>query len=347
MKFKSKPEDRFIKDLHQKVNLYLKSQPNGRFANSGYWFKIIFLLTFLILAYSQLLLSTSYIVIIISYILLGLILFLLALNLAHDAAHNSLTRNHSLNAFLFYFSFVLNGINPYLWRKRHLLEHHPFPNIPHRDPDLIQVKWLRYCKEQKHYWYHRFQHFYAPLIYMMYTLFWVIIKDFKRNISPGCRLSTPQIIFINLVVKLYYFLYILILPLYMKPELWSAIVFGFLLLHTIGSVLVVFTFVISHYVDGIKNSVIENETIHTSWEMHQINSSVDFHSESKVALFLFGGFNCHNAHHLFPGVSHVHYPAITSILEKCLKVHNKALNKVSFLKGIYLHFALLKKWSRS
>lgn len=345
MKFNSKPEDRFMKEIHEKVNTYLKLQTFGSYATSQYWLKIMVVFAMIVVLYFSLLSSTSLLSPLIIYPLIGVFLLLLTLNLAHDAAHNSLSKNHTFNATLFYTSFILNGINPYLWRKRHIYEHHPFPNIPHRDPDLIQVKFLRFSQEQEFRWYHRFQFIYAPILYTTYSLFWIFIKDFKKDVSPGLRFNYWTIISINILVKAFYIFMMLILPLWLNPHETRSMIGGFILMHVIQSLLVVFTFVISHYIDGINNSVVENEVILSSWEMHQINSSVDFHAQSKAALFLFGGFNCHNAHHLFPTVAHVHYPVITQIIESVLISRNIVMNKVSFLNGIGLHLRLL--WRNS
>ena len=46
------------------------------------------------------------------------------------------------------------------------------------DSDLKITKLIRVIPNSKHFWFHKFQHFYAPLAYTTYSLFWVFIKDF-------------------------------------------------------------------------------------------------------------------------------------------------------------------------
>jgi linoleoyl-CoA desaturase len=80
--------------------------------------------------------------------------------------------------------------------------------------------------------------------------------------------------------------------------------------------------------------------------MHQISSANDFHPFSTVANFIFGGFNCHVAHHLFPSVPHPYYPDISRIIYRNLAGKNIAIHQTSYLGGIASHIRLLKQVSR-
>ncbi|HYG51543.1 MAG TPA: acyl-CoA desaturase [Flavobacteriales bacterium] len=339
-------QNSFFKGLSKEIYAYLKSKRHGSFAGMPFWIKTLLIMALFTLAYALILTALNHFLLLISYIVLGFSLLLFAFNVAHDASHNSISRNKKLNYILYYSCFMLQGLNGYLWRKRHVEEHHPYPNIPHRDPDLINTRFLRYCKSQPLKKYHRWQAFYALPLYAVYTLFWLFIKDFTRKGNSIDPVQFRRQVCFNVFHKLLY-LFLLV----GVPYLEGAFSFGwyalcFLCMHFAASIFLVFTFTMSHYISGQPEVIISDSTLQNSWEVHQVVSSVDFHTQSKLALFIFGGFNCHVAHHLFPHVSHVHYPALSKIIRNHLTHYNIPMREVHFLQGIKLHFKLLWEMGR-
>jgi len=51
------------------------------------------------------------------------------------------------------------------------------------------------------------------------------------------------------------------------------------------------------------------------WCAHQIAGSADFGLDNRLLTSLTGALNHQVAHHLFPSISHVHYPALAPRLE--------------------------------
>lgn len=341
----SQAQGRFFKDLHREVNAYLRTRKYGAYAPAGYWVKAITLLLAIAFFYTCALLTYHALTLFAAFIVMGFGMLLLALNVAHDAAHHSISRHQRLNQWLYLLSFGLQGANGLFWQKRHLHEHHPFPNVPDRDPDLLNVKWLRYTSVQPFKKYHAFQCWYAPLLYAVYTLYWIFVKDFSLSGTPVSKKTFARMLMVNVLHKTAYLFVFLFLPM-MTNDHGLLNVYAFLLMHVFISFFLVFTFAMSHYISGQPETVVENGVVANSWEMHQVSSSVDFHVNSPVALFVFGGFNCHVAHHLFPSVSHVHYPAITRMIYRHLKKTHLQPRQVTFWQGIKLHFKLLKEMSR-
>jgi linoleoyl-CoA desaturase len=60
----------------------------------------------------------------------------------------------------------------------------------------------------------------------------------------------------------------------------------------------------------------DNMKIETEWAKHQINTTVNFATKSKSMSWLLGGLNFQVEHHLFPRISHVHYPEINKIVKQ-------------------------------
>jgi linoleoyl-CoA desaturase len=114
-------------------------------------------------------------------------------------------------------------------------------------------------------------------------------------------------------------------------------------MHAILSLLITFTFFISHHVtQTLYEEYDHNHLVNTSWLIQQICSTVDFHPKSKWFNYIFGGFNTHVAHHLFPAVSHVHYPALTGIITEVLQNHRIPYHAISYWGGVKSHLQHLK-----
>ena len=64
----------------------------------------------------------------------------------------------------------------------------------------------------------------------------------------------------------------------------------------------------------IPENIIENE-----WAIHQVETTANFSPGSRFANWYMGGLNFQIEHHLFPKISHVHYPAISKIIKKACK----------------------------
>lgn len=56
------------------------------------------------------------------------------------------------------------------------------------------------------------------------------------------------------------------------------------------------------------------------WAIHQLKTTANFATGNKLISWLVGGLNFQVEHHLFPRVSHVHYPAISKIIKKHVKI---------------------------
>lgn len=68
---------------------------------------------------------------------------------------------------------------------------------------------------------------------------------------------------------------------------------------------------------------------------------------SRIANFIFGGFNNHVAHHLFPHIHHIYYPDLNKILYKILVENGVQPNQTTYWGGVCSHLRLLKRMGRN
>lgn len=77
--------------------------------------------------------------------------------------------------------------------------------------------------------------------------------------------------------------------------------------------------------------------------MHQVMTTADFATDSKVLTWLLGGLNFQTIHHLFPRISHIHYPEIQPIIKKVCDAHQVRYNEFpTFSAALNSHIRFLK-----
>jgi len=62
-------------------------------------------------------------------------------------------------------------------------------------------------------------------------------------------------------------------------------------------------------------------TLPHDWAAHQLQSTVDFARGNPLVSWYLGGLNFQVVHHLFPRVCHLHYPALSLIVEDTCREH--------------------------
>jgi linoleoyl-CoA desaturase len=302
----------------------------------------------LVLSYLALLLTHTTLVLFVAFILFGLSSVFLAFNFGHDFAHRTVFANRTFNDYGLIGIFTLLGVDGVAWRNRHVSEHHFAPNVPGFDPDLNLSNLIRILPNSPHYWFHRYQHWYAPFAYSIYSLFWIFVKDFRIFYSAENRQARKKGSYRWLfwVQKLFYLTYLLFIPLYFSPLGSTWIVAAFLSMHLVQSLFILCTFLITHHVQGVCYPKVGSDgQIQHSWLMNQIESSNDIHPFSPSVNFLLGGFNNHIAHHLFPQVHHIVYPEINQKIYRILNNRGIYPHYTSYFGGIWAHFKLLRSMS--
>ena len=352
LKFQTKdsPEHVF-NQIREKANAYFASTKAPRHGNFFLAFKFFSMAALIGLGYYGVLHATNFIVLLLSYMLFGFMFLIMGINFGHDGAHHCVTGNRRLDNFIFQMVFGLQGLSGYVWQIRHNFSHHIFPNVYENDTDLEISNLIRLSPTQKKLPIHKYQHIYAPFIYMTFSLAWIFFVDismFSRSKHANLRLGkVPFSEVIKLItIKITYLFIFLYLPIHYSSLSLETVVLAYLLMNVVASVFLAFTFFISHHVmeADYAQAEVTNKMVPDSWVHHQIVTTIDFLPESPLANYIFAGFNLHTAHHIFPEVSHVHYPALTRIIKETMEEnHLNWYKSYSFMDGVRSHFKKLKK----
>jgi linoleoyl-CoA desaturase len=77
---------------------------------------------------------------------------------------------------------------------------------------------------------------------------------------------------------------------------------------------------------------------------HQLETSVSFARDSALCSWYFGGLNFQVEHHLFPKVCHLHYPALSRIVEEVAVEHGiRYRANITLGDAVVSHYRLLRK----
>ncbi|RYU95216.1 fatty acid desaturase family protein [Emticicia agri] len=312
------------------------------------WLKFAFYVFLMGISYTALYKIINPVSFILCFIFYGFASLLLAFNFSHDFSHNTIFKSKNLNNICFIIIYTIVGAHAEAWKQRHINSHHYAPNVEDYDSDLKISKLIRVIPDSQHYWYHQYQHWYAPLAYTTYSLFWIFIKDFVILFSKDSYTSNKGFRYHVLfwLQKICYISLVLLLPILFSLQHWSVVLTGFFCMHIFQSLFLLFTFFMTHHVEETQYPKTDaNGYINTSWLMNQIKSSNDMHPFSSTANFILGGFNNHIAHHLFPHYHHIHYPQLNRILYAILQEHHIQPNQTTYWGGIVSHLKLLKRMS--
>jgi linoleoyl-CoA desaturase len=338
----------FYKELNEQIDGYFSQQKLQKSGNKTMLFKIFLYFSLDIFFYALMVTSTSSAAFFTFYTLMGISVLLTAFNISHDAAHGVAVKSKFWNKLLFQLSFNLQGNNAYVWGKNHTESHHLYTNIEGSDIDVLDNPLIRMTGHQKLRKYHRYQHVYAPFLYLLYSINWFFFRDLLMLFQASSRtisITIPPIEAVKLVVfKLLYIGYMIALPIYLLPFHWSTIVLAFVINHFVVSIIFTAVLGVAHLSDYVEHpSSDDNGYLNMSWAKLQLLTSVDYNADSRFLNWTLGGFNAHALHHLLPNVCHIHYLNLLPIFRQLVEKHGLVYMEMPYPKSLASHFRFLKE----
>jgi linoleoyl-CoA desaturase len=337
----------FYKELNQKVDAFFIERNIKNKGSSKMIFKIFLYFGLDILFYSLMISSSSIISFYCYYLLMGLSVLLTAFNISHDAAHGVALKSKYWNKILFSISFNLQGNNAYVWGKNHNESHHLYTNIEGSDIDVLNNPLFRMTETQPLKWFHKYQYLYAPFLYLLYSINWFFFRETLMLVNISSRtikIKIPTNEIIKLICyKIFYIIYMVVLPIILLPFGWEKVLIIFVLNHFLVSLIFVGVLGVSHLSDYVSHPIAdENNKVEMSWPKLQMCTSVDYNANSTFLNWTLGGFNAHALHHLLPHVSHVHYLKILPIFKTLANKYELTYMEMTYHKSLAAHFRFLK-----
>lgn len=325
-KFQSSAQS-FHSELKARITNYFQEVGASTTGNYQLFLKAIILVVSFLIVYTHLVFFTpGPVLALLECVILGGLTASIGFNVMHDGAHGSFSRYPWINK-LAALSLNFLGANVFMWNTKHNVIHHAYTNIDGIDDDLDARPFLRLCKTQKYYKMHRYQHIYFWLAYSLLYLFWVFFTDYKKYFTgkvgsmPLKKMALSDHISFWGFKLLHLFLFV-ILPIYMIG-FWPWLV-GFLVYTMFAGIVLSIVFQLAHTVSETHFPEPVNNKIEDEWAIHQLKTTANFATDNKIISWLVGGLNFQIEHHLFPKISHIHYPQISKIIREACREYGIA-----------------------
>lgn len=316
--------DRFLRELRKRVDAYFERTGRRRRDCPAMYFKTATILLWFVAAYLLLMFfATTWWMVLPLAMLLGLSIAAIGFNIQHDGAHKAYSERQWVNKIMA-LTLDLMGGSSYLWDWKHNSIHHTYTNIAGHDDDINVGIFGRLSPAQKRFSFHRAQGVYLWVLYGFLAIKWHFFDDF-HNIATGHigghRIPRPRgnDLLIFIAGKAFFFSIAFVIPMLLHP-IWAVLAVYAIAAFVSGVVLSV-VFQLAHCVEEADFPVPVQTPdgqarIENAWAVHQVQTTVDFARRNRLLCWFLGGLNFQIEHHLFSRICHVHYPALSKVVEQ-------------------------------
>jgi linoleoyl-CoA desaturase len=360
VRFAPRGKHSFYEHVINLVDDYFKSKKLSPYADTKMWLKTAIMLLlyfgpyFIIVSGIS---SGNLFLFYSSWLVMGFGMIGIGTSVMHDAHHGTYSPNKKVNTSIGYILEVIGGYSA-TWKIQHNLLHHTYTNITGLDEDIDSIKLLRFSPRQPKYWFHKYQYIYAWFFYMIMTLYWMTAKDYRQviryqqhNLLVKQKISLTKAIYSITLYKLFYYAYIIVLPILFSGMVWYHVVSGFLLMHFVAGLFLSCIFQPAHVMESSEYAmpvISEGKSqMENSWAIHEVANTTDFAPNNSALTWFIGALNFQIEHHLFTGVCHVHYKKLAPIIKSACEEYNIPYHvQPSFRKALYEHLKMLKLLGR-
>ena len=350
-KFSNVPHS-FHTELKGRISAYFEAVGKSTTGDRAIFMKAVILMCFFTLIYIHLVFFTPPVFWqVVESILLGGVVAAIGFNVMHDGAHGSFSKYKWVNVVAAFSLNILGG-NSFMWNMKHNVIHHAFTNVDGIDDDIDIQPWMRMSSTQKKYRMHKYQHLYFWILYSLLYIFWIFVLDYQKYFKsrvgnmPLKKMSlNDHLVFWGF--KIFHLFLFVGLPIYMVG--FTSWLTSFLIFTLVAGFVLSIVFQLAHTVEHTAFPVanVDTNKLDDEWAIHQIKTTANFATNSKVVSWLVGGLNFQIEHHLFPKISHVHYPAISKIIKQaCIEYGIAYIEYPRVRYAVASHVAYLKQMGR-
>ncbi len=354
-KLKFTGSDRFIRELRRRVDAYFERTGHSRRDCPQMYFKTATILAWFFGSYLLLLfVATSWWTVVPLMVVLGLSIAAIGFNIQHDGGHRAYSNRQWVNK-LMSLTLDLMGGSSYLWDWKHNSIHHTYPNIDGQDDDINLGFLGRLSPQQPRLKIHRLQGIYLWFLYGFMAIKWHLVDDFYQ-VFIG-RIGTHKIprpkgkdLVVFIGGKVVFASLAFIIP--MLLHRWYDVLFVYVGAAFVSGVVLSVVFQLAHCVGEADfpvpiSDADGKERIETDWAVHQVQTTVDFARSNPVLCWFLGGLNFQIEHHLFHKICHIHYPALSKLVEEaCNEFGLQYAEHKTMVSAIGSHFRWLVEMGR-
>lgn len=359
--FESKGKDSFLETVTQRAKTYFETHNISPYANAAMWVKTAIML---LLYFVPIVLIITGVGAISPWLFFGLWLLMafgligIGTSVMHDANHGTYSPNKNVNRLMGAVLELVGGFTVN-WKIQHNVLHHTYTNIDGLDEDIDSVVFMRLSPRQPLYWFHRYQFLYIWFFYSIMTLYWMTAKDFvqvfrykRKDLLIKQRTTLKKAVFNLTLYKLFYYGYIIALPILFSGMPWYYVIIGFLLMHFVTGLFLSCVFQPAHVMETSGYAAPEMQEgnkfkMKDNWAVHEMQNTANFAPKNRLLSWFIGGLNYQIEHHLFTRVCHVHYRKLAPIVQSTAKEFNIPYHvQPTFRRALLEHIRMLKKLGR-
>ncbi len=340
-------------ELRNRIQQYFDNNGIKPTGNIKLYTKAVVLGLSIVGVYTHLVFFTPVIwVAIIECVLMGLIIASLGFNVMHDGGHGSFSTKKTVNKLAAWVNNML-GANNFMWNMKHNIIHHSYTNIHGVDDDIEVNGLMRFAPTQDYKKMHKYQYVYFWFLYSLLYIWWVFFTDYKKYFTqkvgdvPLKKMELKNHLDFWLSKLLHAIVFIAV-PIYFCNFLpWLV---GFVIMGVVAGLSLSIVFQLAHAVPHTDFPMPNDDDhkLEDEFALHQLKTTANFAMNNKVIGWLVGGLNYQIEHHLFPKVSHIHYPALSKIVRQVCKERDIAYNSYkTFGKAVVEHIRFLKAMGKT
>ncbi|KAL2635770.1 hypothetical protein R1flu_007249 [Riccia fluitans] len=277
----------------------------------------------------------------ISLLTFPLSIWVLGVNTFHDAAHFALHKNWRINCVMPYvFPFFSS---PFVWYHQHNIGHHGYPNVDHRDPDLLHYYWLK--REHRSVEWRSTHKMQRSVIFLVF--WWMMAAEFGLatmndlwmifykvyNDSVPMKLISGRRLLCHVAGRVLTIGMIHFWP-FLVFDSWTRCVVFATVPYLWFSMLFMMNTQINHLIPEAAHEASED------WYKHQVSTAQDFGVKSRFCFLMSGGLNFQILHHLFPTVNHWHLVRLQPIVARLCEKHGVQYKHVAgYAAAVKAHHA--------
>lgn len=242
---------------------------------------------------------------------------------AHTASHHAISKRAWVNDFFLYFGYpFLYNVSANFWRHKHLVVHHPHPNVVgvDKDADLAPFFALDLQEYERatglHRWWYRHQVYFFPLVLVgnYYSVAWDAWRFLFRRLADRNTRDASHV-WDLVALLLHWAVWVFAPMLYFGPL--HVVAFTLVRL-SLMSYAMFLLFAPAHYPADAQ--LVDRSALGRNFLMLQTLTTINFRG-GPIGRLLCGGVDYQIEHHLFPTISHRHYPAMSRHVKAFCDAH--------------------------
>ena len=264
----------------------------------------------------------------------------------HTSTHYGTSDKRWVNEALSYFGYPLFlGLSATYWWHKHVVLHHPAPNVVGVDTDSDLLPWFAITADEVHassaarrFYYKHLQFWLFPLAlaancFSIQASSWGHLIGMLRK--PDARKTSH---WIDLGAMILHYALWIGLPLLFWP--WPAVI-GFYLLRTTLLGYAMYAILAPGHFPAEAQRITSDARHDTEFFAIQTGGTVSFRT-GWLGRFLCSGLEFQVEHHLFPNISHVYYPEVSVAVQEFCAEHGLPYRSYTWATALWKSWTVLR-----